>query len=192
MIFPTTTVCSSFYRELRSPHFPNRYAAYLDGVGIADARKGLELRGILRKGVVHPAYLDRPNLPSAPLRAFSYTQAGGAQSCGKHVNAVFKCPDGYAGEWPRRLQRDGGYADFSNPECNPLSNKIVLMDEVRRLHARSRARTRLPAGAHACTHARTRCTTLYGRAMRSFARQGMHTPQAMQAAPRSELLQPTA
>lgn len=26
LIFPTTAVCNSFYRELRNPRFPNRYA----------------------------------------------------------------------------------------------------------------------------------------------------------------------
>ena len=38
-------------------------------------------------------YLHSGQLPSAPLRAFSYTQAGGSASCGKVgcVSAIFKC-----------------------------------------------------------------------------------------------------
>lgn len=128
-------VCNSFYRELRSQHFPNRYAAYLAKMGThthghADARKALELAGILRNGCVHDDFLAHPELPSAPLRAFSYTQAGGAASCGQRPNAVFKCPDGYAGSYPCNLPRYGGYPDFTNRAGNPFSNKIVLMDEV--------------------------------------------------------------
>ena len=84
-------------------------------------------------------------MPSAPLRAFSYTMAGGASSCGQRPNAVFKCPDGYAGSYPERLPPQGGYHDFRNPACNPFSNKIVLMDEVSltRLHAARLSLTRL-------------------------------------------------
>ena len=44
-------VCSSFYRELRNPHFPNRYADYLKRGGFTDAKKALELTGILRNGM---------------------------------------------------------------------------------------------------------------------------------------------
>ena len=158
-------VCSSFYRELRNPHFPNRYADYLKRGGFTDAKKALELTGILRNGmrkqraikpsrdhltrshvfdplscwcagVVAPEFIAHPEMPSAPLRAFSYTMAGGASSCGQRPNAVFKCPDGYAGSYPERLPPQGGYHDFRNPACNPFSNKIVLMDEVSltRLH----------------------------------------------------------
>ena len=76
------------------------------------------------------AIISRVN--QAPLRAFSYTQAGGATSCGVRPNAVFKCPDGYAGSYPERLTPLGGYADF---KCtyNPFSNKVVLLDEVHNL-----------------------------------------------------------
>jgi len=133
LIFPTNAVCNSFYRELRNPHFPNRYAAYLRRGGFTDARKALELSGILRNGAVAREFVEHPELPSAPLRAFSYTQAGGAASCGARPNAVFKCPDGYSGSYPERLPRNGGYDDFSNGACNPFSNKIVLMDEVHNL-----------------------------------------------------------
>ena len=99
--------------------------------GFHDAKKALELTGILRNGVVLPEFLHHPELPSAPLRAFSYTMAGGASSCGQRPNAVFKCPDGYAGSYPEKLPRQGGYPDF---ECghNPFSNKVVLMDEERK------------------------------------------------------------
>ena len=85
-------------------------------------------------------------MPSAPLRAFSYTMAGGASSCGQRPNAVFKCPDGYAGSYPERLPPQGGYHDFRNPACNPFSNKIVLMDEVSltRLHAARLSLTHFP------------------------------------------------
>lgn len=133
LIFPTNAVCNSFYRELRNPHFPNRYASYLQRGGFGDARKALELSGILRNGAVAREFVEHPELPSAPLRAFSYTQAGGAASCGARPNAVFKCPDGYAGSYPERLPRSGGYDDFSNGACNPFSNKVVLMDEVHNL-----------------------------------------------------------
>ena len=129
LIFPTNAVCNSFYRELRNPNFPNRYDAYLERGNFPDARKALELTGILRNGTVAREFLDHPELPSAPLRAFSYTMAGGASSCGARPNAVFKCPDGYAGSYPECLPRLGGYDDFAC-KGNPFSNKIVLMDEV--------------------------------------------------------------
>ena len=58
-------------------HFPNRYASYLETGGFSDAKKALELSGILRNGVVAPEFVSHPALPSAPLRAFSYTMAGG-------------------------------------------------------------------------------------------------------------------
>ena len=45
--------------------------------------------------------------------------------------AVFKCPDGYAGSYPERVERQGGYEDFTCGH-NPFSNKIVLLDEVHR------------------------------------------------------------
>ena len=74
-----------------------RYAQYLykeKKVG-PDVRKGLELtKGVLKSGRVSDSYLYDDARPSAPLRAFSYTQAGGMQSCGERssINAVFKCP----------------------------------------------------------------------------------------------------
>ncbi len=77
LLFPNKTVCDNFYRELREPKFPNRYANYLDAISEPDARKGLELHGLIKMGCVPEAYLDAPALPSAPLRAFTYTQAGG-------------------------------------------------------------------------------------------------------------------
>jgi hypothetical protein len=108
-----------------------RYAEYLareDKLGAV--RKGLELTsGVLRSGRVRPEYLHDPLRPSAPLRAFSYTQAGGQQSCGERsqINAVFKCPDGYAGGWnygPGEQQITDGYDDLvdnwdGNPLCAP-------------------------------------------------------------------------
>ena len=125
-------MCNSFYRELRNPAFPNRYADYLQSGGFQDSKKALELTGILRNGVVLDEFVNHPDLPSAPLRAFSYTMAGGASSCGQRPNAVFKCPDGYAGSYPDKVPPIGGYDDF---DCgyNPFSNKIVLMDEVHNL-----------------------------------------------------------
>jgi len=79
LIFPTTAVCKNFYREVRNPAFPNRYAAYLDMVesGRAqlpqpkghvhsthgDARRGLELLGILRNGQVRDEFLRHPDHP---------------------------------------------------------------------------------------------------------------------------------
>ena len=125
--------------------------------------QALELSGILRNGVVAPEFVAHPDLPSAPLRAFSYTMAGGAASCGARPNAVFKCPDGYAGCYPEKLERqvstdpnpDPDPNPNSNPDpdpnpnpnsnpnqggyedftCghNPFSNKIVLLDEVHHL-----------------------------------------------------------
>ena len=148
LIFPTPSVCANFYRELRDPKFPNRYASYLRRLDEArqggwrpgdavDTKKSLELHGILKHGCVAREYLEHDVLPSAPLRAFSYTQAGGAQSCGEHINAIFRCPDGYAGSYnPNRrsgpLPRVGGYPEFPHTG-NPFSNKVILMDEVHNL-----------------------------------------------------------
>ncbi|KAL3928708.1 MAG: hypothetical protein SGPRY_002276 [Prymnesium sp.] len=140
-IFPTTAVCNNFYAELIDPKFPNRYAEYLARADkLTKVRKGLELTsGILRSGRVRPEYLYDSLRPSAPLRAFSYTQAGGQQSCGdrSQINPVFKCPDGYAGCWnygPGEHHVTDGYADFvDKQDGNPFSNKIVLMDEVQNL-----------------------------------------------------------
>ena len=133
LVFPTNAVCTSFYREMRNPHFPNRYADYLTRGDFGDSKKALELTGILRNGIVAPEFVSHPDLPSAPLRAFSYTQAGGAASCGVRPNAVFKCPDGYAGSYPEKVPPMGGYPDFKNASGNPFSNKIVLMYEVHNL-----------------------------------------------------------
>ena len=52
-----------------------RYADYLTRGGFTDARKALELPGVLRNGAVASEFVDHPEMPSAPLRAFSYTQA---------------------------------------------------------------------------------------------------------------------
>ena len=80
-------------------------------------------------------------MPSSPLRAFSYTQAGGRTACGDKVNALFKCPAGYNGNYAtkkaelRGVDSSGepfGYPGYSN-DGNPFSNKIVLMDEVHNL-----------------------------------------------------------
>jgi hypothetical protein len=98
LLFPSPAVCSNFYMELLNHRFPNRYAEYLQREKKLDAvRSGLELkRGGLMCGRVCQEFLDDPLRPSAPLRAFSYTQAGGRQTCGdrQRINAVFKCPDG--------------------------------------------------------------------------------------------------
>jgi hypothetical protein len=116
LLFPTPAVCSNFQQELLDPKFPNRYAHYLHAEGkLGSVRKGLELSGCLMHGRVRPEFVSSERRPSAPLRAFSYTQAGGVQSCGaKHqLNAVFKCPDGYAGGWNYGAHADaapeGGY-----------------------------------------------------------------------------------
>ena len=85
--------------------------------------------------------------PPALPPAFVVAQVGGSASCGKvgGINALFKCPDGYAGAYPRKVKRgeskiDGqrvpdGYTDFDTEEHrhNPFSNKIILMDEVHNL-----------------------------------------------------------
>ena len=124
-------------QELQNDYFPNRYATYLDQLSKTklgsnlDIRKALALHGRLKHGRVDETFLSNPNLPSAPLRAFSYTQAGGAQACGHNINAVFRCPDGYPGFAGRTMPRNGGYPEFSNASANPFSNKIILMDEVR-------------------------------------------------------------
>ena len=106
-----------------------------------DAKKLLELPGVLRNGRVHPHYLRHPDMPSSPLRAFSYTQAGGNTACGENINALFKCPAGYNGNYAtkkaelRGVDSSGepfGYPGYSN-DGNPFSNKIVLMDEVHNL-----------------------------------------------------------
>ena len=74
---------------------------------------------------------------------------------GPNPNAVFKCPDGYAGLYhPRRtLPRAGGYDDY---EClgNPFSNKIILMDEVHNLVPLRRDPPQPTAHADACAAAR--------------------------------------
>ena len=158
-IFPTSAVCANFYKELQKPHFPNRYASYLERLQTLaaarseqqlPARKALELPHILRHGRVPDEFLNDPELPSAPLRAFSYTMAGGSASCGKvgHINALFKCPDGYAGGYPRRVARchsrpkghpsneppvPDGYGDYDNEEHrhNPFSNKVRAVEGYR-------------------------------------------------------------
>ena len=122
------------YKELQKPAFPNRYASYLQCVRrygadertrTLPARKVLELPHILRHGRVPNEFLRDPALPSAPLRAFSYTQVGGSAACGKvgGINALFKCPDGYAGGYPRKVKRGvgpdkvpDGYADFEDED----------------------------------------------------------------------------
>ena len=88
LLFPTQAVSKNFYRELRNPRFPNRYAQYLDmldsgpSASTFEAKPALELKGILRRGVVRADYRAHPRLPSAPLRAFTYTMAGGRSSIG--------------------------------------------------------------------------------------------------------------
>ena len=138
-IFPTTAVCNNFYMELLDPKFPNRYAEWLAREDkIDDVRKSLEMaKGVLKSGRVTESYRLDPLRPSAPLRAFSYTQAGGRQSCGERhsINPVFKCPDGYAGGWdysPGETHDPDGYEEFTS-DGNPFSNKIILMDEVQNL-----------------------------------------------------------
>ena len=106
-------MCENFYRELMSPKFPNRFASFLiknklQGENMAAMRSALEMsndkmkrvvdgrangRGHsgLFRGTVKQEMLDNLDMPSAPLRAFSYTQAGGKQSCGEKPNAVFAC-----------------------------------------------------------------------------------------------------
>jgi hypothetical protein len=131
-------------------HLPHRYSAYLDLLPAAghegfDTKRALELAGHVRKGCVRPENLEYDALPSAPLRAFSYTTAGGRSSIGDSPNAIFKCPDGYTGSYSAykcarhcnpednyRIPRDGGYDDWEYFDGNPFSNKIILMDEARR------------------------------------------------------------
>ena len=101
-------------------------------------RDSLELKGNLKSGRVGFEFLDNPLMPSAPLRAFSYTQAGGVKATGSaaQINAVFKCPDGYAGEWHfgkgADANKEHGYDEYES-DGNPFSNKIILMDEVHNL-----------------------------------------------------------
>ena len=133
--FQTGTQCTALL--IRQPCTPTdpppvfwvcRFAEYLQREGLTgDVRKGLELtNGVLRSGRVRPEYLHSEYRPSAPLRAFSYTQAGGQQSCGTRsaINAVFKCPDGYAGGWnfgPGEKQETDGYGeDEFEWDGNPL------------------------------------------------------------------------
>ena len=165
-------MCANFYKELQKPHFPNRYATFLERLQAhaasrseqqLPARKALELPHILRHGRVPDEFLNDPELPSAPLRAFSYTMAGGSASCGKvgHINALFKCPDGYAGGYPRRVARGhsrptghpsdappvpDGYGDYDNEEHrhNPFSNKVRA--------ARAKNRGRGVADREPCGH----------------------------------------
>ena len=140
LLFPSPAVCSNFYMELLSHRFPNRYADYLQREGkLDDVRNNLELRrGGLMCGRVRKELLDDPLRPSAPLRAFSYTQAGGRQAIGdRHrINPVFKCPDGYGGGWcygPGQVfSTEDGYVEYES-DGNPFSNKIVLMDEFHNL-----------------------------------------------------------
>jgi hypothetical protein len=155
LLFPSPAVCSNFYMELLNHNFPNQYADYLQREGkLDDVRSSLELkRGGLMCGRVRKEFLDDPLRPSAPLRAFSYTQAGGRQATGERhrINPVFKCPDGYAGEWcfgsagheeskDGRQFEDGydedsyddGYEEYQS-DGNPFSNKVVLMDEFHNL-----------------------------------------------------------
>ena len=143
LLFPSPAVCSNFYMELLNHRFPNKYADYLQREGkLDDVRSSLELkRGGLLCGRVRKEYLDDPLRPSAPLRAFSYTQAGGRQVIGerRRINAVFKCPDGYAGDWcfgsaghENSGRSEDGYEEYQS-DGNPFSNKIVLMDEFHNL-----------------------------------------------------------
>ena len=103
-------MCENFYRELMNPKFPNRFANFLienklQGENMAAMRSALEMsndkmkrvvggrangRGHsgLFKGTVKQEMLDDPDMPSAPLRAFSYTQAGGKQSCGDSYSVI--------------------------------------------------------------------------------------------------------
>ena len=107
-------MCANFYGELMNPKFPNRFESFLIknkllGENMAAMRSALEMssdkmkhvvvgRGSngrghsgLFKGTVKEEMLHDEHMPSAPLRAFSYTQAGGKQSCGDKPNAVFAC-----------------------------------------------------------------------------------------------------
>ena len=99
LIFPTNAVCNSFYRELSNPHFPNRYHDYLQRGGFHDSKKALELTGILRNGTVAREFLDHPDLPSAPLRAFSYTMAGVSSAGSARVGASWGVLGRGGGNW---------------------------------------------------------------------------------------------
>ena len=140
LLFPSPAVCSNFYMELLNHRFPNRYADFLQREGKLDeVRSNLELKGGgLMCGRVRKEFLNDEQRPSAPLRAFSYTQAGGRMTCGdRHrINPVFKCPDGYGGGWcygPGKTHSDeDGYEEYES-DGNPLSNKIILMDEFHNL-----------------------------------------------------------
>ena len=81
-----------------------------------DVKKLLELPGVLRNGRVHPHYLRHPDMPSSPLRAFSYTQAGGNTACGENINALFKCPAGYNGNYATKKAELRG-VDSSERSC---------------------------------------------------------------------------
>jgi hypothetical protein len=86
LLFPTQAVAKNFYRELRSPRFPNRFNSFAERwerilrvVGKPDmgTKRMLELPHILKRGVVRADFLADASLPAAPLRAFTYTVAGG-------------------------------------------------------------------------------------------------------------------
>ena len=117
LLFPKTSVCDNFYKEVLKEHVPNRYAHFMGKVKHShekadgeptwdpksDPRSALALDANilkslgtgfgLREGKVNNKMINDEQMPSAPLRAFSYTQAGGSTSCGvdKQINAVFKC-----------------------------------------------------------------------------------------------------
>lgn len=123
VLFPTKAVCVNFYGELLSEEkFPNRYATFLrheklqvvleegethsTAVQLEHTRDVLELKAEklkslgkgygLKRGRVHKDMIANKTMPSAPLRAFTYAQAGTKTSCGPdgQTNAVFKyaCP----------------------------------------------------------------------------------------------------
>jgi hypothetical protein len=95
---------------------------------------------------VHEDFLRHPELPSAPLRAFSYTMSGGAASCGQRPNAIFKCPDGYVGDYPSRLPRQGGYAGLDQRARPASSMRSLRRVVLASMHALNTARAPLRTG----------------------------------------------
>lgn len=122
LVFPTSNLVANFYRELL--HLPNRYGDWLRterGITIprhADARTIADaVRRAQEELERHPMYTKL----AAPLRAFSYSRAGG------------RTLETWSGlRFPRGVKRPTG----SN---HVLSNCIVLCDEVHNItHPRAK------------------------------------------------------
>ena len=102
LIFPTSSVAENFYVELLK--FPNQHKEALqvsmtEEMTIENVTEELALKGKLHQ---------KKTLLNAPVRAFSYAEAGGYAAFGKTRNAVF---------------------NWKSSGSNPYNNSIVLLDE---------------------------------------------------------------